>query len=132
MAFPTVLVSDLAGDALSTLPPGSTVRFAPSKHVTSAAWDEIGRLEEASAWPEEPEERRSMYETLMAENAGYPDRVFAVRGAFSRVSDGECEEGPGDGGSGDAGGSATHSDIMGGGPEMMGKREGERDVVSVM
>lgn len=131
MAFPAVLVSDVAGDALSTLPPGSTVRFAPSKHVTSAAWEEIGRLKEASAWPEGAEERQSMYETLVAESAGFPDRVFAVRGAFSRVSDGECEEGPGGGGSGDADGRATTSHRMGGGPETMGKSEGERDVLSL-
>lgn len=93
MAFPTVLVSDVAGRALSTLPPGSTIRFAPSKDVTLAAWDDIGRLKEASAWPKESEERQSMYEALVAGSAGFPDRVFAVRAAFSSISGVGCEEG---------------------------------------
>lgn len=91
MAFPAVLVSDLAGRALSTLPPGSTVRFAPSKDVTLSAWEEISRLKEAAAWPKEPEERQSMYEALVAGNTGFPDRVSAVRAAFSHVSGGGCE-----------------------------------------
>ena len=101
MAFPTVLVSDVAGRALSSLPPDSTIRFAPSKDVTLAAWDEVGRLREAAAWPTEPEERQSMYETLLAENAEFPDRVSAVRAAFSGVSGGGCE-----GAAGEEGGEA--------------------------
>lgn len=104
MAFPTVLVSDVAGRALSTLPLGSTIRFAPSKDVTLAAWDEIGRLKEASSWPKESEERQSMYETILAGNAGFPDRVFAVRAAFSHISGGGCE-----GAEGEEGGDATMS-----------------------
>eukprot|EP00752_Nemacystus_decipiens_P004257 g3888.t1 len=91
VAFPTVLVSDVAGRALSTLPPNSTIRFAPSKDVTLAAWDELSRLKEVAAWPKEPEERQSMYESLVAGNAGFPDRVSAVRAAFSHVSGGGCE-----------------------------------------
>eukprot|EP00903_Cladosiphon_okamuranus_P014343 g13317.t1 len=92
VAFPTVLVTDVAGRAISTLAPGSTVRFAPSKDVTLSAWEQIDRLKEAAAWPKEPEERQSMYEALVAGNAGFPDRVSAVRAAFSHVSGGGCEE----------------------------------------
>lgn len=89
MPFATVLVSDAAGRELSALPPGSAVRFAPSDLVTVTAWDELGRLREASAWPKGKQDRRSMLETLVEENEGYPDRVSAVRAAFSTVSGGE-------------------------------------------
>lgn len=102
MAFPTVLVSDVAGSTLSTLPPGATIRFAPSKDVTLAAWGDIGRLTEAAAWPKEPEERQTTYETLLAGNAGFPDRVSAIRAAFSQISGGGCE-----GATGEEGGDAT-------------------------
>lgn len=88
MSFPTVLVSDLAGHALANLPPGSTIRFTPSKDVTVAAWEDIGRLKEVSAWPTDTKERQFMYQTLLAENAVFPDRVSAVHAAFSRVSSG--------------------------------------------
>ncbi|CAM9684093.1 unnamed protein product [Ectocarpus fasciculatus] len=85
ISLPIVLVTDVAGHAISTLPPDSTIRFAPSEHVTLAAWDAIERLKEASAWPKETQERQVLYESLLARNAGFPDRVSAIRGAFSRA-----------------------------------------------
>ncbi|CAN0163948.1 unnamed protein product [Ectocarpus sp. 12 AP-2014] len=103
ISLPVVLVTDVAGHAISTLPPDSTIRFAPSEHVTLAAWDEIERLKEASAWPKETQERQTLYETLVVRNAGFPDRVSAIQGAFSRVcSWDEEEEGIAGQGGGDA------------------------------
>ncbi|CAM9440409.1 unnamed protein product, partial [Ectocarpus sp. 13 AM-2016] len=93
ISLPIVLVTDVAGHAISTLPPDSTIRFAPSEHVTLAAWDEIERLKEASAWPKETQERQTLYETLVSRSAGFSDRVSAIQGAFSRVCSWDEEEG---------------------------------------
>lgn len=110
MPFATVLVSDAAGRQLSALPAGAGVRFAPSPLVTVTAWEEIGRLREASAWPKGTQDRRSMFDRLMEENAGFPDRVSAVRAAFSRVSGGEETGGMGGGETGDAEGLGSGAD----------------------
>lgn len=89
VSVPTLLVSDVAGRALSALPPGSPIHLTPSKDVKEAAWKEIQQLRQASAWPKENPERHSMYKTLVAGNKGFADRLAALTEAFSRVSGGK-------------------------------------------
>lgn len=93
-----LLVSDIAGRALSALPPDSLIQLTPSNDATVAAWDEIRRLREAAAWPKTKPERQSMFESLKSENEGFADRLSALREAFLRVSGGKAGMGEGDDG----------------------------------
>lgn len=97
MSFPTLLVSDIAGRALSALPANSPITLTPSKEASKVAWDEIRRLRDASAWPREKPERQSMFKTLVSNNAGFVDRLSALRQSFSRVSGEEVGLGGHDG-----------------------------------
>lgn len=98
VSFPTVLVTDVAGRALSALPPDTPISFTPSNEATVDAWDEIRRVSEASAWPKGTRERQSMYGTLMSKNERFPDRLSALSEAFLRLPGGET--GGREGGSG--------------------------------
>lgn len=89
ISFPTLVVSDLAGQAISRLPADTPMLLTPSTAAKATAWEDIARLREASAWPNENTSARlSMYEALISQNAGFTDRLSAVRQAFSTVSRG--------------------------------------------
>lgn len=86
--FPTVLVTDLAGRALSELPPASRIRFEASRDVAVTAWDEIRSLRRSSGEPNSELERQRLYETLVAKNAGFPERMVAIQDTLGTVQSG--------------------------------------------
>lgn len=85
-----LLVSDIAGRALSDLPQDSSINFTPSHHVRREAWENIDRLRNPSEWPDELPERQLMFETLVVGNEGFPDRLSALRDAFTSFSSKEA------------------------------------------
>lgn len=82
----------MAGRALFALPSDSVIHLTPAKDANVYAWDRIEQLREASAWPAGASERRSMLETLVSSNAGFVDRMSALRDAFQAATKSAMDE----------------------------------------